>query len=762
MLLPGADPEEEEKVQQEQQQGVKASEPPGARASADGSADEAAGECGDNGDSLAPPPQADGSGSGGSGPETCVRVGGSADKAAGECGDNGDGPVPPPQPYSSGGGGSGPETRVRVSGSADEAAGECGDNGDGPAPPPQADGNGGGGRGPETGVRVGGSADEAAGEYGDNGDGTLPPRQADGSGGRGSGPETRVHVGGSADEAAGECGDNGDGPVPPPQADGSGGGGRGPETRVRVGGSADEAAGEYGDNVDGPAPPPQADGSGGGGSMPASTGGAAAAAASGTAPSASDDENASVTAAPQGPIASDPDYEEPRGALTETAVYNQVVAATGAQQPTQFDRYGFREEVGAESIGEVGSEPAGASGAGGGAGGAGRGGVKGGGEADEWRVARRAAKWARMVGPRGERLAGGRLKGRDAARLKARCRKGVPPQFRGLVWHCLSGGRALQEASPAGTYVQLQGSCPPEHDAPIMRDLNRTYPTNLYFMERQGPGQLALYNVLRALTASTEAGYVQGMGFIAAVLLLHMPEEDAFWTLSALTRGTVHEPLEGLYTAGLPLLQCRMHQWQALLADELPVLNAHLDRNGPVFPAMYVTHWFNTLFAYCVPFGHLLRIWDCFMCEGVKVLFRVGLAIVAHAQPRLEKMGFEALAGALGAKGLHALLPPSPGELIRAACTIPVTKRLAASEAEWRREHPGELDAAGRPSELGAAGANAGVAGIAGGGADQEGGGARLRLRPLPRLRRLLRTAELNTKIKEIKSKIKELKIREL
>lgn len=48
-----------------------------------------------------------------------------------------------------------------------------------------------------------------------------------------------------------------------------------------------------------------------------------------------------------------------------------------------------------------------------------------------------------------------------------------------------------------------------------------------------------MYNVLRALTASTEAGYVQGMGFVAAVLLLHMPEEDAFWTLAALMRGTV-------------------------------------------------------------------------------------------------------------------------------------------------------------------------------------------------------------------------------
>lgn len=35
--------------------------------------------------------------------------------------------------------------------------------------------------------------------------------------------------------------------------------------------------------------------------------------------------------------------------------------------------------------------------------------------------------------------------------------------------------------------------------------------------------------------------------------------------------------------------------------------------------AMFSTHWFNTLFAYCLPFPHLLRLWDIFMLEGMKV-----------------------------------------------------------------------------------------------------------------------------------------------
>jgi len=40
---------------------------------------------------------------------------------------------------------------------------------------------------------------------------------------------------------------------------------------------------------------------------------------------------------------------------------------------------------------------------------------------------------------------------------------------------------------------------------------------------------------------------VQGMGFIAGLLLLYMSEEDAFWMLVALLKGAVHAPIEGLY-----------------------------------------------------------------------------------------------------------------------------------------------------------------------------------------------------------------------
>lgn len=58
---------------------------------------------------------------------------------------------------------------------------------------------------------------------------------------------------------------------------------------------------------------------------------------------------------------------------------------------------------------------------------------------------------------------------------------------------------------------------------------------------------------------------MQGMGFIAGLLLLYMCEEDAFWTLVALMKGRIHPPMEGLYTDGFPLVQQHFFQFEKLI-----------------------------------------------------------------------------------------------------------------------------------------------------------------------------------------------------
>jgi Rab-GTPase-TBC domain len=52
----------------------------------------------------------------------------------------------------------------------------------------------------------------------------------------------------------------------------------------------------------------------------------------------------------------------------------------------------------------------------------------------------------------------------------------------------------------SGVYSRLVAAEAPVKDAEIVRDLNRTYPSHVYYQQRQGPGQLSLYNVLKAFS----------------------------------------------------------------------------------------------------------------------------------------------------------------------------------------------------------------------------------------------------------------------
>ena len=54
------------------------------------------------------------------------------------------------------------------------------------------------------------------------------------------------------------------------------------------------------------------------------------------------------------------------------------------------------------------------------------------------------------------------------------------------------------------------------------------------FYDDAGPGQVSLRQILIWYAAlDPEVGYCQGMGFIAALLLSYMVEEDAFYCLYA-------------------------------------------------------------------------------------------------------------------------------------------------------------------------------------------------------------------------------------
>lgn len=81
-----------------------------------------------------------------------------------------------------------------------------------------------------------------------------------------------------------------------------------------------------------------------------------------------------------------------------------------------------------------------------------------------------------------------------------------------------------------------------EHSADIRQidlDVNRTYRDHIMFRKRYDIKQQELFNILAAYSIyNTDIGYCQGMSQIAALLLMYLTEEQAFWALSILVAGS--------------------------------------------------------------------------------------------------------------------------------------------------------------------------------------------------------------------------------
>lgn len=91
------------------------------------------------------------------------------------------------------------------------------------------------------------------------------------------------------------------------------------------------------------------------------------------------------------------------------------------------------------------------------------------------------------------------------------------------------------------------------------------------------------------------------MGFLAALFLSYMPEEDAFFMFRALMQDAPHR-LCDLYAPGLPKVGLLEHTLQGLLNRTMPKLAAHMHGLG-LHPTMYAAQWFLTIFTYNFPFA---------------------------------------------------------------------------------------------------------------------------------------------------------------
>uniref|UniRef100_A0A7I4Z227 Rab-GAP TBC domain-containing protein n=1 Tax=Haemonchus contortus TaxID=6289 RepID=A0A7I4Z227_HAECO len=224
---------------------------------------------------------------------------------------------------------------------------------------------------------------------------------------------------------------------------------------------------------------------------------------------------------------------------------------------------------------------------------------------------------------------------RNPSTIKMLVKRGIPQHFRTIAWQLLSNASVSTIHEVYSDYMR-QSSV---FEKVILRDIPRTFP-EMGFFKDGGRGQASLFNVIKAYSIhDKEVGYCQGSAFIAGLLLMQMPEEEAF---AVIVRLMENYRLRELYKPAMTELGLCIFQLDCLVQEQMPDLYTHFNNMG-LDTSMYASSWFLTLFTTTMPIEIANRIMDCFFLEGMEFIFCVAMSILQQARVDLLRLDMEGM-----------------------------------------------------------------------------------------------------------------------
>uniref|UniRef100_A0A673CQY2 Rab-GAP TBC domain-containing protein n=1 Tax=Sphaeramia orbicularis TaxID=375764 RepID=A0A673CQY2_9TELE len=224
--------------------------------------------------------------------------------------------------------------------------------------------------------------------------------------------------------------------------------------------------------------------------------------------------------------------------------------------------------------------------------------------------------------------------------LKTLIRCGVPHEHRSQVWRwCVNFHVKKFRDHLAVDYYETLLNVAREKPNPASKqielDLLRTLPNNKHYSSPSAGGIQKLRNVLMAFSwRNPDIGYCQGLNRLAAIALLYLDQEDAFWTLIAIVE--VFMPRD-YYTKTLLGSQVDQRVFKDLMSEKLPRLHAHFEQYKVDF-SLITFNWFLVVFVDSVVSDILFKIWDAFLFEGPKIIFRFALALFKYKEEEFLKL----------------------------------------------------------------------------------------------------------------------------
>ncbi|XP_047291043.1 TBC1 domain family member 3G isoform X4 [Homo sapiens] len=219
----------------------------------------------------------------------------------------------------------------------------------------------------------------------------------------------------------------------------------------------------------------------------------------------------------------------------------------------------------------------------------------------------RKSKWVDMLGDW--------EKYKSSRKLIDRAYKGMPMNIRGPMWSVLLNIEEMKLKNP-GRYqiMKEKGKRSSEHIQRIDRDISGTLRKHMFFRDRYGTKQRELLHILLAYEEyNPEVGYCRDLSHIAALFLLYLPEEDAFWALVQLLASERHS-LQGFHSPNGGTVQGLQDQQEHVVATSQPKTMGHQ-----------------------ISLGLTLRLWDVYLVEGEQALMPITRIAFKVQQKRLTK-----------------------------------------------------------------------------------------------------------------------------